>query len=260
MGGFMTEPNAHRADRVFFSFVGLVAGLSASILIFLIVHTFTLPSEDRMRTGGAMLGAFLSGMVAVGLHWATVWRKSRDDRKELDQMKRAIWQDINATLRVILEEYEQWKYLNLVEKEEISDLETEHLRPTVFDAVLSQIGELEEEQAFYLLLVHDNLRTVREAIKAFKYQPAALAAAPGKTVEEVLATYRAIKADKAQHIAFLLETICCDANFALKALDPDGAYRRRHDAMPARAITDEDPAWRDRLDTLVDQLANSSPA
>lgn len=252
-GAPMTTRNAlDRGDKHLAFFLGLVCGLPIFIALFLLVQLLTFGSEEKLRLGALLLGAFLSGLVAVGLHFATNRRKDRDNADELEQIKRAIWQDLRATLQMIFTDYEYWNDAELLGEEDLANFEVEHLRPTVFDAVIAEIGRLDEEQSFYLLLVHDNLRSSREAIKAFSYKPSEVRAAHGQTVAEAKENYRNKMSEDAKEIASVLERVCYDAVNALKMLDPTGEYEKRFHSMRKRPGADT--SWRKRLDALIQRI------
>jgi hypothetical protein len=248
---------SHRNDKLLNLFFGFMLGLAVFACVFLFVQWLGLTLEDKIRAGGTAVGAFFTSMIAVLLYWSTNRRKKLDEQEELEQIKRAIWQDIRATLQVIFREYEEWSSEDFLGDDDRFGVEVEHLRPTVFDAVIDKIGKLEEEQSYHLLLVHDNLRSVREAMKAFSYKPSEIPAARGYSAEE-RARLRERLLEDARVIAELLETVCVDADHVLKSLDPTGEYDRRFNTMRRRPGADT--AWRDRLDELVRRNEAQAPA
>ncbi len=248
---------SHRNDKLLNLFFGFMMGMAAFAAVFLSVQWLGLTLEDKIRAGGTAVGAFFTSLIAVLLYWSTNRRKKLDDQEELEQIKRAIWQDIRATLQVIFREYEDWSSEDFLGDDDKFGFEVEHLRPTVFDAVIDKIGKLEEEQSYHLLLVHDNLRSVREAMKGFSYKPSEIPATGGCTAQ-AKERLKERMSEEATMIADLLETICVDADHVLKTLDPTGAYSQRFDAMRRRPGSDT--AWRDRLDDLVRRSEAQAPA
>jgi hypothetical protein len=212
-------------------------------------------SADRIRLTGSILGAVLSAAIAIGLYMATFVTKRRDENRELELIKFALWQDLRATLKVIFFEYEYWADSTLLKNGSISGMPIEQLRPTVFDKVVDRIGELSADQAFLLLLVHDNLRLARELIEKFAYQPGSVKNHNRFRSHIDVATYRDRCQEDANDIAETLKIVCGDSVKALAALDRKKVFETRFLQSWKDRSHDFDEAWFERLLSVIETPA-----
>jgi len=204
-----------RADSIFALFIGGLLGFCFFALLFTIVEGARGTSPDQLR----FWGAFLSGAVAAALFGATWWRDRITRARQLERIKHAIWIDLVATLPAVYVEWRAWNGACL-DKEKRGRFfqiprDSEHLTPTALQANLNVIGELTDDQALTGVLVHDNLRTLREQIDR-------VAAMLGKPSDDDV---RLALTQEAERLARL---VCVQLQDAIRAFDPD---ERRRDAL-----------------------------
>ena len=213
-----------RADKHFAFFVGVLAGFGGFALMFTIVEGVRETAQtDQLR----FWGAFLSGAVAVALFAATWWRDQILKSREAERIKHAIWIDLMLTLPAV---YLEWCKWDEVCKDDTKrgaffrvPRDSEHLTPTVLQANLSLIGEFSDDQALTGVLVHDNLRTLRQQIDR-------IGSMVGARIDDA---DRRAQANEGED---LCRVLCLQIDNAIRAFDPSARRRREisertHDAL-----------------------------
>ncbi len=195
---------------------------------------------DVRKVFGSAVGSFLGAAAALVLFWLNRAAERQRKRDETARLKQALWHDVALTLPALMNEFDYWVGLRGQEAPRVAKIRpVEHLRPTIFDANLSKIGDLDAAERHDLHLFHDNLRPLREYISAFDKDEAAAT----ETVEAIVD---------------LLADCCHRGERAMAALDRDGGLRRALEASMGRAtyiLTDE---ARDRL-ARIQSAARESP-
>jgi hypothetical protein len=210
---------------------------AAGFLLFafanLVWAAFLIEPGDRARAGGALLGGMLSGLIAVLVWLLTRHNDHVKEYRRADRLRTAIWYDLALTAGVALDDYEYWRNREIALTTDF-DRNIEHLKPTVFDANLGDIGLLRSAEIVELLLVHDNLRIAREQISGFPVDT---------SIKGWGIRAEARKAELQEQ----LWRVCMGMRTSMKCLDPKDVL-----AMDLKAIREAagytEPDWRTRYE------------
>lgn len=184
---------------------------------------------DVRKVFGSAVGSFLGAAAALVLFWLNRAAERQRKREETNRLRQALWHDVALTLPALMNEFDYWAGLRGQEAPKVAKIRpVEHLRPTIFDANLGKVGDLDAAERHDLHLFNDNLRPLREYISHFDKDEAAAA-------------------DTVEAIVDLLADCCYRGERAMAALDGDGAFRRALEASMGRATYILTGEARDRL-------------